>query len=109
MNRKGEVYFKDVFAGMIEEDEEGYMFTYDSEYLLNKYPSISLTLRLREEPYVSKLLFPFFDGLIPEGWLLEIALQNWKLNPRDRMGLLLTMCQDCIGAVSVKKLEIPVL
>ena len=46
-------------------------------------------------------LFPFFDGLIPEGWLLDIAEKNWKLNPRDRMGLLLACCKDCIGAVSV--------
>jgi serine/threonine-protein kinase HipA len=47
------------------------------------------------------VLFPFFDGLIPEGWLLDIAEKNWKLNPRDRMGLLLVCCKDCIGTVSV--------
>lgn len=35
-------------------------------------------------------MFPFFDGLIPEGWLLEIAVNNWKLNQRDRFGLLST-------------------
>jgi serine/threonine-protein kinase HipA len=46
-------------------------------------------------------MFPFFDGLIPEGWLLDIAQKNWKLNPRDRMGLLMACCKDCIGAVSV--------
>ena len=23
----------------------------------------------------------FFDGLIPEGWLLKVAERNWKLNP----------------------------
>jgi len=41
------------------------------------------------------------DRLIPEGWLLDIAKRNWKLNSRDRMGLLLACCKDCIGAVSV--------
>jgi serine/threonine-protein kinase HipA len=46
-------------------------------------------------------LFPFFDGLIPEGWLLDIAEKNWKLNEKDRMGLLLTFCKNCIGAVSI--------
>jgi serine/threonine-protein kinase HipA len=50
-------------------------------------------------------LFPFFDGLIPEGWLLDIAQKNWKLNPRDRMGLLMACCKDCIGAVSVHPLN----
>ena len=47
------------------------------------------------------MLFPFFDGLIPEGWLLNIAEKNWKLKPRDRMGLLMACCLDCIGAVSI--------
>ena len=41
--------------------------------------AVSLSLPLREEPYVDKRLFPFFDGLIPEGWLLEIAAQTWRL------------------------------
>lgn len=105
MNRSGEVYYKDQLAGIISEEEEGYVFTYEVGYLMNNDLPVSLTLPLREAPYKSKVLFPFFDGLIPEGWLLDIAIQNWKLNPRDRMGLLLTVCQDCLGAVSVKKIE----
>jgi serine/threonine-protein kinase HipA len=47
-------------------------------------------------------MFPFFDGLIPEGWLLDIAEKNWKIDSRDRMGLLLACCKDCIGDVSVQ-------
>lgn len=66
---------------------------------------VSLTLPIREAPYTSNVLFPFFDGLIPEGWLLDIAEKNWKLNPRDRMGLLLACCKDCIGAVSVIEIK----
>ena len=102
--KQGNVYFKNVLAGIIREDENGYMFRYDTDYLQRKdaHP-ISLTLPLRKEPYVSQILFPFFDGLIPEGWLLNVAQENWKLNPRDRMGLLLACCKECIGAVSVQK------
>jgi serine/threonine-protein kinase HipA len=48
-------------------------------------------------------MFPFFDGLIPEGWLLEIAEKNWKLDARGRMGLLLACYRDCIGAVSIEE------
>ncbi|WP_243832670.1 HipA N-terminal domain-containing protein [Myroides indicus] len=44
--------------------------------------------------YQSKRLFPFFDGLIPEGWLLNIATDSWKINQNDRMGLLLACCQN---------------
>ncbi len=50
-------------------------------------------------------MFPFFDGLIPEGWLLDVAVDNWKLKSTDRMGLLLACCKDCIGAVSVIPFE----
>ncbi|MDO4230142.1 MAG: HipA N-terminal domain-containing protein [Capnocytophaga sp.] len=100
--RKANVFYQDLWAGTISENEEGYQFAYNENYLnsLNAN-AISLTLPLRKEAYESKVLFPFFDGLIPEGWLLDIAVTNWKLDPKDRFGLLLTMCRDCIGAVSV--------
>ncbi|MDD4645288.1 MAG: HipA N-terminal domain-containing protein [Bacteroidales bacterium] len=100
--RKAEIKFSGQTAGWLIQDENGFHFTYDPAYLLSENPiAVSLTLPLREQPYSSQLLFPFFDGLIPEGWLLDLAQDNWKLNPRDRMGLLLACCKDCIGAVSV--------
>ena len=57
---------------------------------------------LSDKAYKSMVMFPFFDGLTPEGWLLDIAKKNWKLNSRDRMEVLLNTCQDCIGAVSIE-------
>jgi serine/threonine-protein kinase HipA len=100
--RTGKVFFSDQEAGLLEELEHGYRFTYLPSYLADpKALPVSLLLPLREEAYDEKRLFPFFDGLIPEGWLLEIAEDSWKLNPRDRMGLLLACCRDCIGAVGV--------
>ena len=57
---------------------------------------------LSEEVYKSNVLFPFFDGLIPEGWLLGLVNRNWKIDPQDRFGLLLAVCKDCIGDVIVK-------
>lgn len=89
-------------AGYLSETEDGYRFIYDQEYLhLQDAEPVSLTLPLTDKPYSSSVMFPFFDGLIPEGWLLEVAERNWKLNSRDRMGLLLACCRDCIGAVSI--------
>lgn len=89
-------------AGLVSETDTGYRFVYAAEYLSAEGSlPVSLTLPLRPEPFESKVLFPFFDGLIPEGWLLEIAGKTWKLDPRDRMGLLLACCADCIGNVSV--------
>ncbi len=91
-------------AGTLIEDENGFHFQYDPSYLKSKKAEpISLTLPLTNVAFESKTMLPFFDGLIPEGWLLDIAQKNWKLNPRDRMEILLKACQDCIGAVSIKE------
>jgi serine/threonine-protein kinase HipA len=104
--RRGKVFYKDEFAGIIQEDSSGVSFTYDKDYLKKENAKpVSLTMPLREEAYTDKVMLPFFDGLILEGWLLDIAEQNWKINPRDRMGLLLTLCRDCIGAVGVEEEE----
>lgn len=100
--RKAEIKLYDTTAGWLTQDEEGYHFEYDSDYQnQSEAEPVSLTLPLQSKPFTSNVLFPFFDGMIPEGWLLDIAEKNWKLNPRDRMGLLLACCKDCIGAVSV--------
>jgi serine/threonine-protein kinase HipA len=106
MNRSGNVYMKNIFCGVVSETDDGYLFEYNKDYLANSHSeAVSLTLPLTEKPYKSKTLFAFFDGLIPEGWLLDIVERNWKINYKDRMGLLLTCCKDTIGAVSVVKNE----
>ena len=100
--RQGRVFFNNIPAGIITENDQGYIFAYDEAYLsLPDAQPVSLTLPLRQEPYINNVMFSFFDGLIPEGWMLNIAERNWKINRRDRMGLLLTCCRDCIGNVSV--------
>jgi len=100
--KQAKVFFQENFAGVLTEDENGYTFEYNADYLQKKDTNaVSLTLPLSEKPYNSQVLFPFFDGLIPEGWLLDIAEQSWKINSRDRMSLLLACCKDCIGAVSI--------
>jgi serine/threonine-protein kinase HipA len=104
--RRGVVYYQKIKAGFIEEEEDRYLFYYLPEYLADPHArAVSLTLPLQDEPFKSKRLFPFFDGLIPEGWLLDAAEKNWKLDPRDRMGLLLACCKDTIGAVTVERAE----
>ena len=103
MSRSGQVFYQDNLAGIIIENEDGYFFQYDESYLTQaNAQAISLTMPLQAQVFSSNILFPFFDGLIPEGWLLAIASDNWKINLRDRMGLLLAVCGDCIGAVSIK-------
>ena len=104
--KRARVYMYDKIAGILVEDEEGFHFKYEDQYLISEDAEpISLTMPLQKETLSSKILFPFFDGLIPEGWLLDIAKKNWKLDERDRMSTLLTTCMDCIGAVSVEVLK----
>lgn len=98
------VYVRDTFAGTLKETDSGYTFEYDKEYLLAKNPSpVSLTLPIQDDFYESKTLFPFFDGLIPEGWLLHVVTKNWKIDIKDRFGLLLVACKDPIGNVRIKE------
>ncbi len=105
--RQGKVYYKEHLAGIITETNEGeFVFQYDEVYVNeHKNDFITFNMPVRELPYVENRLFPFFEGLIPEGWLLNIASENWKINENDRMGLLLACCQNCIGAVSVEPIS----
>ena len=103
MGRAGIVFVQNKRAGLIAETDTGYEFCYESEYL-EKEDSlpVSLTLPLSREKYESNILFPFFDGLIPEGWLLYVVERNWKIDGRDRFGPLLVTCADCIGDVRIE-------
>ncbi len=104
--RQAGIYRKDKLAGMLTEDGGEYTFQYDEKYLASRSAEpISLTLPLQKEAYVSPVLFPFFDGLIPEGWLLDVALRNTDISVLDRMSLLLLCCKECIGSVSVVQLN----
>jgi len=101
--RQAEVRYKDWLAGILTETNDGeYVFKYNETYIKQHSKNfITFSMPVTERPYTNKQLFPFFEGLIPEGWLLEIASKNWKINKNDRMGLLLASCQNCIGAVSI--------
>jgi len=80
------IYVNDVFCGILTENEEGYHFSYDKVYLASQgATSVSPTMPLTEQQYDKKMMFPVFDGLIPEGWLLDIASSSWKIDPRDRI------------------------
>ena len=81
------VYYKESLAGKLTETNEGeYVFQYDEQYVVS-HPDefITFSMPVRKNPYIEKRLFPFFEGLIPEGWLLDIAAKGWKINPNYRM------------------------
>ena len=104
--RTADVYVYNNFAGKLSETDEGYSFSYDETYIKASNHPVALTLPICEEPYKSKTLFSFFDGLIPEGWLLDIVSRNWKIDTKDRFALLLVACKDPIGNVSIREEKI---
>jgi HipA-like protein len=89
-------------VGTLEEAERTVTFRYDSAWCSNpEAVPISLTIPLRAEPYITEGLHPFFENLLPEGWLLEIATKKLKISKDDAFGLLVATCADCIGAVEI--------
>ena len=105
--RTAYVYVRNIFAGTLCETDEGYSFSYDEKYMQTDGASVvSLTLPLTQQAYYSKTLFSFFDGLIPEGWLLDVVRRNWKIDRNDRFAFLLVACKDAIGNVSIQEEKI---
>jgi len=97
-----DVYLRDTKAALLEKNNRGYRFSYHEDYLsLPDAQPVSLTLPLADKPYESESLFPFFLGLIPEGWLLDITSRTLKIDPENVFDILLATCGDCIGAVKI--------
>jgi serine/threonine-protein kinase HipA len=101
--RKAKVYYKDELAGVLKETESGYVFQYDKDFIKKSIP-ISVSLPVQEGPFESEKLFPFFRGLLPEGWYLNIVSATQHVDSKDFFGVLLsTTSVDTIGAVTVRK------
>ena len=67
--RRGEVYYKDHLAGVITETNDGeFVFQYDKLYVKHHpFEFITFTMPVTDNSYTENRLFPFFEGLIPEG------------------------------------------
>ena len=101
--RQAKVYYKDELAGILQETDKRYIFQYDKDFIKKNIP-ISVSLPVQEEPFESEKLFPFFKGLLPEGWYLNIVSTTQHVDTRDLFGVLLsTASVDTIGAVTVRK------
>lgn len=93
-------------VGTLVETPTGSSFTYHAAWLSTPGAvPVSLTMPLRDAPYESKGLLPFFENLLPEGWLLELSTAKLKISKDDAFGLLLATCADCVGAVEVIPVE----
>lgn len=90
-------------AGILEElNDKKYQFTYLKNY--NGAP-VSLTMPLVTTSYPFDKFPPFFEGLLPEGILLEALLRKYKIDKNDYFSQLLLVGQDVVGAVTIEELK----
>lgn len=101
--RKAEVLMHGKPAGVLTEAEPDrqYRFEYLPEY---NGPPVSLGLPVRSEPYLFNGFPPFFDGLLPEGMMLDALLRQAKIDRNDRLSQLLAVGYDVVGAVTVREM-----
>jgi serine/threonine-protein kinase HipA len=100
--KKADVFVNNVKAGVLTEIvfQYEYEFTYEASYSGNP---VSLTLPLKIKNYTFKSFPAVFEGLLPEGVQLEALLRDKKINRHDYFTQLLVCGEDCIGAVSIRK------
>ena len=102
--RSAEVSMHGIPAGILEEIEAGsvYRFTYFERY---NGPSIALTMPVDGKEFVFDRFPPFFDGLLPEGLLLEGLLKQRKIDKFDYLSQLIAVGNDLVGAVTVQEIK----
>jgi serine/threonine-protein kinase HipA len=99
--RKAYVSVNGVKAGILEELQGGtYQFTYFADY---QGAPVSLTMPLKNRVYNFDVFPPFFEGLLPEGVMLDALLRKYKIDRNDYFGQLIIVGQDLVGAVTIEE------
>lgn len=101
-SKKAFVYYNGAKAGVLQKNAAGYVFEYDRSYAATPGAKpVSLAMPLDKGRFEDAKLFPFFEGLLPEGWLLDITSKTLKIDKNDKFELLLHIGKDTIGAISI--------
>ena len=100
------VFLNKVCCGTLSQDEKGYYFSYNDDYIANHKLPISLAMPIKKEKYrpsglhnTSGYLPEYFESLFPEGFVKNIAEQFLK-GQTDRLFMLLILCKTNVGNVS---------
>jgi serine/threonine-protein kinase HipA len=101
--REANVYNFGIYAGKLLDIGDGtFRFVYDKQYF---GPPISLTMPVTQGEFSYVHFPPFFDGLLPEGMLLEALLKNAKIDRKDLFLQLVTVGKDLVGSVTVEAVQ----
>ncbi len=99
--RKASVFVNGSLAGELQEIKRGreYYFSYLETY---KGPSVSLEMPIEQLVYKFDRFPPFFEGLLPEGIMLEGLLRQTKIDRDDLLSQLIAVGGDMVGNVTVE-------
>lgn len=91
-------------AGELQELERGreYIFNYLPGY---SGPSVSLEMPTTQQVYHFDRFPPFFEGLLPEGLMLEGLLRQTKIDRNDLFAQLVAVGGDLVGNVTAEASE----
>lgn len=101
--RRANVFINDAEAGILEERVPGkeYVFRYINSYKGN---SVSLTMPVEQKEFRFDRFPPFFEGLLPEGIMLDGLLRQLKIDRDDLFSQLVAVGKDMVGAVTVEEI-----
>jgi serine/threonine-protein kinase HipA len=95
------VFVHNIFAGTLTEVEKNrvYHFSYSPKYTGDP---VSLTMPIANPNYTFDKFPPYFEGVLPEGIMLEGLIRGLKIDKDDYFSQLLATGGDLVGAVTVK-------
>ena len=99
--KKAIIFVHNKRAGILSENTTGgYEFIYDDNY---EGEPVSLTMPFNTKTYLYAKFPSFFEGLLPEGIMLEGLLKIGKIDKNDFFAQLIATGNDLVGAVTVKE------
>jgi serine/threonine-protein kinase HipA len=101
--KRAKVFVKGIEAGVLEERTRGtdYIFQYFDSY---QGDPVSLTMPIDKREIRFNDFPPFFDGVLPEGVMLDGLLRQRKIDKDDLFSQLLAVGKDLVGAVTVEEM-----
>jgi serine/threonine-protein kinase HipA len=103
---KALVFNNNIEAATLERTKDGFIFTYLDDYFKDSArPAVSLSFPKNQKQYHSKYLFPFFSGLLAEGYNKEVQCRTLKIDENDEFTRLVkTARTETIGAITVREI-----
>ena len=98
------VYYNNVLAGYLLQNGRRFAFLYDPQYVASRNPSIALDMPKKKRFFSSPYLFPYFQGLLPEGANKSFFCDRLGIPRSDKFMMLLKLANyETIGAVTVRE------